>query len=235
MNILPIDETRKLFDNIVLSDENYDKFSRYADLLVEWNEKINLTAITDPAGITEKHFLDSVLPYEWVNVPNGASVIDVGTGAGFPGIPLKIMRDDIRLTLLDSLNKRINFLNTVCDDLGITAECIHGRAEDMGTAQLREKFDVATARAVARLSVLCEYCLPLVKVGGMFVALKGSSGIDEIKDAENAIKKLGGELITAKEYALPCGDGRTLVIIKKIAPTPKGYPRPKGKMNKNPL
>lgn len=235
MNILPIDKTRDLFGNIALSDENYARFSRYADLLVEWNEKINLTAITDPAGITEKHFLDSVLPYEWVDTPNGASVIDVGTGAGFPGIPLKIMRDDIRLTLLDSLNKRINFLNTVCSDIGVTAECIHGRAEDMGTSQLREKFDVATARAVARLSVLCEYCLPLVKVGGVFVALKGSSGIDEIKDAENAIKKLGGKLETVKEYCLPCGDGRTLVVVKKVAPTPKGYPRPKGKMNKNPL
>lgn len=235
MNILPIDETRNLFGNIALSDENYARFSRYADLLVEWNEKINLTAITDPQGITEKHFLDSILPYEWVNLPENASVIDVGTGAGFPGIPLKIMRDDIHLTLLDSLNKRINFLNTVCDDLNIIADCIHGRAEDMGTTQLREKFDIATARAVARLSVLCEYCLPLVKVGGMFVALKGSSGVDELKDAENAIKKLGGEPVSAREYSLPCGDGRTLVIIKKIAPTPKGYPRPKGKMNKNPL
>lgn len=235
MNLLPIDKTRELFGNIALSDENYARFSRYADLLVEWNEKINLTAITDPAGITEKHFLDSILPYEWVDLPENASVIDVGTGAGFPGIPLKIMRDDIRLTLLDSLNKRINFLNAVCSDIGVTAECIHGRAEDMGTSQLREKFDVATARAVARLSVLCEYCLPLVKVGGTFVALKGSSGIDEIKDAENAIKKLGGKLETVKEYCLPCGDGRTLVVIKKVASTPKGYPRPKGKMNKNPL
>lgn len=235
MNILPIDETRKLFNNIELSVENFERFSRYADLLVEWNEKINLTAITDPQGITEKHFLDSVLPFSFIDVPENAAVIDVGTGAGFPGIPLKIMRDDIRLTLLDSLQKRINFLNTVCDSLSINSDSVHSRAEDAGQGIMREKYDIVTARAVARLSVLCEYCLPLVKVGGAFVALKGASGEEELQDSANAIKILGGKVELVKKYNLPSGDERTLVVIRKVSPTPKVYPRSKGKMNKAPL
>lgn len=235
MNILPIDETRKLFNNIEMSVESFERFSRYADLLVEWNEKINLTAITDPQGITEKHFLDSVLPFSFIDIPENAAVVDVGTGAGFPGIPLKIMRDDIRLTLLDSLQKRINFLNTVCDSLLINSDNIHSRAEDAGQGTMREKYDIATARAVARLSVLCEYCLPLVKVGGAFVALKGSSGEDELQDSQNAVKLLGGEVELVKKYNLPSGDERTLVVIRKVSPTPKVYPRSKGKMNKAPL
>ncbi len=235
MNILDFDKTKKLFGEIALSPEQYDKLSRYADLLVEWNEKINLTAITDPVGITEKHFLDSILPFSMVDMPLGASVIDVGTGAGFPGIPLKIWREDISLTLLDSLNKRINFLNTVCEEIDAPAKAIHGRAEDMGQGELRESFDIATARAVARLSVLCEYCMPYVKVGGAFVALKGSSGNEELKEAENAIKILGGRPEKAISYTLPEGDERTLIVIRKIKPTPKLYPRAKGKMNKAPL
>lgn len=235
MNILPIEATRALFNNIDISVETFEKLTKYADLLVEWNEKINLTAITDPQGITEKHFLDSILPYTFIDIPQNATVIDVGTGAGFPGVPLKVFKSDIKLTLLDSLNKRINFLETLCNALEIDAECIHARAEDAGAGDLREQFDIATARAVARLSVLCEYCLPLVKVGGRFIALKGSSGLEELEDAENAIKILGGEIELSKEYTLPSGDERTLIVIKKVSHTPKNYPRSKGKMNKAPL
>lgn len=237
MNLISFDEFKKLFEGASLdvTDEQYDKFTKYADLLVEWNEKINLTAITDPEGIAIKHFLDSVLPLSMFDIPENASVIDVGTGAGFPGIPMKIMREDISLTLMDSLNKRVSFLSEVCDSIGICADCTHERAEDSGSGEKREKFDIATARAVARLSVLAEYCLPFVKVGGAFVALKGADCAEEIKSAYTAIKTLGGKTEKVIEYTLPTGDKRTLVIIRKIAPTPKAYPRPKGKMNKKPL
>ena len=237
MNLIKLEEFKDLFgaSSLEVTDVQYDKFVKYADLLVEWNEKINLTAITDPEGIAVKHFLDSVLPLSMFDLPENASVIDVGTGAGFPGIPLKIMRKDISLTLMDSLNKRVNFLSEVCSELGIDADCTHERAEDSGKGEKREKFDIATARAVARLSVLAEYCLPFVKVGGAFVALKGSDCQDEIKEAYTAIKTLGGKTEKVLEYALPTGDKRTLVVIRKITPTPKAYPRPKGKMNKKPL
>lgn len=237
MNLINKDDFIKLFSDsgIEIGEELYKQFSRYADMLVEWNEKINLTAITDPDGIAVKHFLDSVLPIKMFDLPENASVIDVGTGAGFPGIPMKIMRGDISLTLMDSLNKRVNFLSEVCAELGIDADCTHERAEDSGTGDKRERFDIATARAVARLSVLCEYCLPFVKVGGAFVALKGADCGEEIKEAYTAIKTLGGKTEKVIEYTLPTGDKRTLVVIRKIAPTPKAYPRPKGKMNKKPL
>lgn len=228
----------KLFakGNMAVNDEQYDKLEKYSRLLVEWNEKINLTAITDPEGIALKHFYDSVYPFTFIDIKENASLIDVGTGAGFPSCPLKIFRNDLRLTLLDSLNKRINFLQEVSDTLGLDAECIHGRAEELGrNSDFRDKFDVACARAVANLTELCEYCLPFVKMGGSFVALKGSSGLDELKDAENAIKTLGGKLETAREYALPNGDGRVLIVIKKTAPTPEKYPRNKGQMKKKRL
>lgn len=161
--------------------------------------------------------------------------MDVGTGAGFPGIPLKIIRPDIGLTLVDSLQKRITFLETVCAQLGVMAKTIHGRAEELGRSDMRESFDIATARAVARLSVLCEYCLPFVKVGGVFVALKGRDCAEEIRLAYTAIKTMGGEILKTVEYSLPSGDGRTAVIIKKVKPTPPAYPRTKAKMEKKPL
>ncbi len=237
MNLISFDEFKALFSGASLdvTKEQYEKFDRYADLLVEWNEKINLTAITDSEGIAIKHFLDSVLPLSMFDLKDSASIIDVGTGAGFPGIPMKIMRPDIKLTLMDSLQKRVNFLSEVCREIGIDADCTHERAEDSGKSDKREKFDYATARAVARLSVLCEYCLPFVKVGGAFVALKGADCEEEIKSAYTAIKTLGGKTENVVEYTLPTGDKRTLVVIRKIAPTPKAYPRPKGKMNKKPL
>lgn len=221
---------------ITLSDTQLVSFDRYAQLLCEWNKKINLTAITDAEGIEQKHFLDSALPLNMVGIPSGASMIDIGTGAGFPSCPMKILRRDLRITLLDSLNKRIGFLKALSDELSLSADCIHGRAEELGrTSEHRERFDVATARAVAELSQLCEYCMPFVKVGGAFIALKGSGGGEELKNAQNAIKILGGEAEGCTEYSLPGGDGRTLVVIRKVAATPEKYPRNKGQMTKKPL
>ena len=220
--------------NLALSDEQLDKFSLYAKMLVEWNEKINLTAITDDDGIAEKHFLDSVLPLTKADVPRGTTLIDVGTGAGFPAIPMKIFRSDIEITLLDSLNKRINFLSEVSETLGLSAKCVHSRAEDGGkNSMLREKFDIATARAVAPLPVLCEYCLPFVKVGGKFLALKGPN--ESAASAENAVKILGGKICSTWNYSLPSGDMRQLIVIEKINPTPQKYPRDAGKIKKSPL
>lgn len=234
-----IDKTRllRLFSsqNIHISEAQAEQFENYAGLLVEWNQKINLTAITEPQEIEEKHFLDSCLPFADIDIPEFASVVDVGTGAGFPGIPLKIIRPDIGLTLVDSLQKRITFLETVCAQLGVMAKTIHGRAEELGRSDMRESFDIATARAVARLSVLCEYCLPFVKVGGVFVALKGRDCAEEIRLAYTAIKTMGGEILKTVGYSLPSGDGRTAVIIKKVKPTPPAYPRTKAKMEKKPL
>ncbi|MBE6837871.1 MAG: 16S rRNA (guanine(527)-N(7))-methyltransferase RsmG [Ruminococcus sp.] len=230
---------RSLFDGAEISvgEDELSKFETYAKLLVEWNEKINLTAITAPDEICEKHFFDSVMPfYMWGGLKNGAEIIDVGTGAGFPSCPLKIVRSDLSLTLLDSLNKRINFLNTLSESIGLDAECVHGRAEEFGNnADFREKFDIATARAVANLRDLCEYCVPFVKVGGYFVALKGQSGLQEVDEAKNAIRILGGKVEKTFEYTLPNGDGRVLVIIKKVSTTPAKYPRNKGQMKKKPL
>ena len=239
MNITDKEAFKKLFagGGIEVTDEAYGRLSRYADMLVDWNGRMNLTAITDPEGIAEKHFFDSVYPFYMQDIlPLGASLIDVGTGAGFPSCPLKIFRDDIRLTLLDSLNKRIGFLKALSDELGLGAECIHGRAEELGrTAGRRESYDAASARAVANLTALCEYCLPFVKVGGSFIALKGSDGTNELKAAANAIKTLGGEVSLCKEYSLPSGDGRCLIVIGKVRRTPEKYPRNKGQMTKKPL
>ncbi len=224
---------------IGLTDLQIEKLNCYAQLLVDWNQKINLTALTSPTDIEQKHFLDSVLPFfmkDGCELPQGSGLLDVGTGAGFPGCPLKIMRPDIDVTLLDSLNKRISFLKELSDRLDLSAECIHGRAEELGrNAYYREKFDIVTARAVAKLSELCEYCMPFVKIGGVFAALKGSGGEEELAGAEHAIDVLGGTLLTCKVYKLPCGDGRTLIVIRKTSLTPEKYPRDKGRMKKKPL
>lgn len=222
--------------NLSVSDGHVERFDEYAEMLVSYNEKVNLTALTSPEDIAEKHFIDSILPFLHFPLKEGASVIDVGTGAGFPSCPLKIIRDDISLTLVDSLNKRVNFLSMLSDALKLDAECIHARAEELGrNSDYRESFDVATARAVANLPILCEYCMPFVKIGGYFVALKGSRGAEEAKEAYTAIKTLGGKLQEVYEYSLPSGDNRTLVVIKKISQTPPKYPRNKGVMTKKPL
>ena len=217
--------------NMPLSDGQAAQFSTYADMLVEKNKVMNLTAVTDSEGIIIKHFADSCLPLGMAEIPMNARLIDVGTGAGFPSIPMKIVRPDLKITLLDSLNKRVNFLKEVSDALDLSAECIHSRAEDGARAGsktknvLRETFSVATARAVARLSVLSEYCLPYVKSGGRFLALKGSDCMGEIEAAKPIIKELGGEITGITEYTLPNGDGRTLIVIEKTGSTPGEYPR----------
>ena len=230
--------TNELFASlsIPITEEQFERLNRYAQLLVQRNEQINLTAITDPEGIAVKHFFDSIYPFTMFVPEDGAKLIDVGTGAGFPSCPLKIYRDDVHITLLDSLNKRVNFLQELSDSVGLNAECVHGRAEEFGRkAEYREQYDIATARAVANLRDLCEYCLPFVKVGGAFVSLKGSSGQEELDEAKAAIKLLGGKTEKVVEYELPNGDGRTLIVIRKVSPTPSKFPRNAGQMKKKPL
>lgn len=190
---------------VAVDDGMAQRFSLYADLLAEWNERMNLTAITDPEGILYKHFLDSIAAAPCL--PAGAlRLIDVGSGAGFPGVPLAIVRPDIELTLLDSLGKRLTFLQALCDAIGLRARLIHARAEEGGRRpDLREQFDAATARAVAALPVLCEYCLPFVKPGGRFLALKGPDGDTELSAAANAIGVLGGKAEKTRAFTLPGG------------------------------
>jgi len=219
-----------------LSDTQTSYFVRYARLLVEWNQKINLTAITEPDGIARLHFVDSLLLRCAIEPIENAKVIDVGTGAGFPGIPLKIMRPDIELTLLDSLNKRILFLEEVSKELGQKNICIHSRAEEAGqNDKYREQYDIATARAVASLNQLAEYCLPFIKTGGYFIALKGPGYEEEMKQAEQAVKELGGQYEKACPFTLADGTQRGLVVVKKISQTPTKYPRMGGKIKKSPL
>lgn len=180
-----------------------DKLDRYAQLLVEWNQKMNLTAITEPQEIVWKHFVDSLLLLKAAELPQGASLIDVGTGAGFPSMPVKIAREDLKVTMLDSLQKRLTFLAEVNDQLGLDCSFVHSRAEDGGKQKnLRERFDFATARAVANLRDLAEYCLPYVRVGGSFIALKGPDVEEEVREAKNAIATMGGKV--EKGYPLPC-------------------------------
>ena len=218
-----------------LTAQQLEQFDLYAKLLVEWNEKMNLTAITQPRDIVIKHFLDSILALKAVELPQGASLVDVGSGAGFPSVPMLILRPDLKLTLLDSLNKRLIFLEALLADLGLEATRLHARAEEAGKGNQRQQFDCATARAVAQLNKLCEYCLPLVKEGGTFLALKGADGQAEAESAAKAIKLLGGTLGEIKHYALPDGDKRALVVIKKTSQTPPKYPRPSAQISKAPL
>lgn len=221
---------------VPLSEEQLEQLEKYAALLCEWNEKMNLTAITDDEGIAYKHFLDCLALLRNFDIPKNAKVADVGTGAGFPGIVLKIARPDIELTLIDSLQKRLTFLDTVLRELGIKATLVHSRAEDAGHDKaLREKFDVVTARAVANLSVLTEYCLPLAKVGGAFVPMKTAEVAEELFGAENAVKILGGETRETKIYELPNVGGRSIAVIDKKSQTPPKYPRQRVKLSEKPL
>lgn len=221
-----------------LSREQYEKFIIYMKLLQEWNEKVNLTAIVEDEDIIKKHFIDSIKAFKREEFKKAKTLIDVGTGAGFPGLPIAIMKDDINVTLLDSLNKRVNFLNTVINELGLSnVIAIHSRAEDGARDnKLRERFDIATSRAVANMSVLSEFCLPYVKVGGSFIALKGPSVDQEIKESTGAIKILGGELLDICEVNIEDTELRhNLVVVKKIKGCPKTYPRKAGLITKNPL
>lgn len=223
-------------EGFLLSDQQLAAFERYAELLVEWNQKMNLTAITEPEEIAVKHFVDSLMLLKYIDLPENGSLIDVGTGAGFPGIPIKIYSPSVRVTLLDALNKRINFLDAVSKELGQENRCLHLRAEEGGRKpELREQFDVATARAVASMTALAEYCLPYVKVGGVFAALKGFEIESELEEAKPAIKLLGGKVERVEQYTLAGELKRSVVVIKKISQCSTKYPRNSAKIVKNPL
>lgn len=222
---------------LVFTEKQLEQFSLYFDLLIETNKVMNLTAITEPEEVAVKHIIDSLLAYDEKIFP-GKLLADVGTGAGFPGIPLKIYCPELKVVLLDSLAKRLKFLQTVIERLGLEdISCVHLRAEDAGqNKDHREKYDLVTARAVARLSVLSEYCLPLVKQGGYFIAMKGSKFKEEITEGLTAVSILGGEIVSAEEVKLPgLDDGRAIIKIRKIKRTPAKYPRKAGLPEKQPL
>ena len=222
---------------IYLKRKQLQQFGVYFDLLTETNKVMNLTALTSPQDVAVKHFIDSLLCYD-ETIMKGKKLIDVGTGAGFPGIPLKIYDPSLQLILLDSLEKRLKFLQTAVRELQLAeVGFVHMRAEDAGRHKtLRGQADVAVSRAVARLSVLAEYCLPLVKKGGFFVALKGSKYKEEIAEAENAVRILGGSVTSVKEVELPgLDDGRAVIVIRKTKDTPSAYPRKVGLPGKSPL
>lgn len=222
--------------DISVSDEVCSKLSRYYELLIEWNEKMNLTAITEPEDVALKHFADSLSLLSYVDIQQGASVIDVGTGAGFPGMALKIARPDIRLTLLDSLNKRLVFLDEVCTELGIDdVTMIHSRAEDGSRTELRDSFDYAVSRAVASLNTLCEYDMPYVRQGGRFIAMKSKDAQTEIDEAKNALKELCGEIKAVHSFELGTAGERCIIEIEKTAPTPERYPRKSKAIKNKPL
>jgi len=220
------------------SENAINEFEKYKDLIIEWNKKINITSIDSEEEIYLKHFIDSVIIKKYVIIKKGSKTIDIGTGGGFPGIPLKILDKSMNITLLDSLNKRIKFLNKVVKILNFKdVECIHGRAEELGQNQkYREKYDYGFSRAVASLNILLEYGLPFIKKDGYFVVFKGSNFKEELENSKNALKKLGGEITEIKKYELPEGNiSRSLILVKKVINTPKKYPRRPGTPNKKPL
>ncbi|KRQ85950.1 Ribosomal RNA small subunit methyltransferase G [Caloramator mitchellensis] len=223
---------------IELDEEKVEKFLKYMELLKSWNEKINLTAITDDIEIIKKHFLDSISIVKSNLIKDDASIIDVGTGAGFPGIPIKIIKPNTKVVLLDSLQKRVNFLNEVIKELNLKGiEAVHSRAEDAAKSEkYREKFDISTARAVAHMSILSEYCIPFVKVNGHFIALKGPTVDEEINESRNAIGTLGGKLKSIIETTIPEYDvNHKLIIVEKIKETDKKYPRKPSQIEKKPI
>jgi 16S rRNA (guanine527-N7)-methyltransferase len=223
---------------IEASDKMLADFQKYKEILVEWNQKMNLTGIEDEKEVFIKHFLDSVSAVTKGYIKNGMSLIDVGTGAGFPGMPLRICLPELKVTLLDSLNKRINFLQEVANQLDIDdIEFIHGRAEDFGKSEeYRECFDIATARAVAGLPALMEFCVPFVKVGGYFVCLKGPNANLELEESKKAMEALGLEYIEKIDIKLPEIDlDHNILVFKKVKNTPSKYPRKAGKVTKNPI
>ena len=219
---------------IELDQTALDRFDTYAELLVEWNGKMNLTAITEPEEIEVKHFLDCLMLPKYFDLGNTKTVIDVGAGAGFPSVPLLIYNPDLCLTMMDAINKRLTFLDTAIHAIGLEANLVHARAEDSGQDKnYREMFDLATARAVAPMNVLAEYCLPFVKVGGYFVALKGSN--DDTEQAKDAIATLGGEVVSNVSYKLNGTEPRSIVVVKKISQTPTQFPRKAKKISAKPL
>ena len=217
---------------ITLTNDQFNRLDLYAEILVNYNEKVNLTAITDPLGIENKHFVDSLLFA--ANERVQGSLIDVGTGAGFPGIVAKIFKPSLELTLLEPTGKRCTFLQYALDTLGLKGTVLKERAEEAARKGYREKYDVATARAVADLRVLSEYCLPLVKVGGYFIAMKGEASA-ELDSAKAALSRLGAKFEETVNVALPDDSRRSLIVCKKVSPTPSAYPRNGGKIAKSPL
>ncbi len=231
---LLISDAEKL--GISLTDEQIKRFEKLAELLVEQNKTMNLTAITDPDGIAVKHFADSISALSAYDFAENAKVLDVGTGAGFPSIPLLIARPDLEMTMIDSTAKKLKYVASTVETLGLDAEVLHTRAEEAGQSkEYREKFDIVCSRAVAALNVLCEYCLPFVKVGGVFLAMKAAKAQEEIADAKNAIKTLGGKIVAEKSFSLSDGGERTIVVIKKISQVPPKYPRVSAQIAKKPL
>ena len=222
--------------HVKLDETALERFDLYGKLLVEWNEKINLTAITDPEGVTIKHFLDSITIFSYVDIPEGAKVIDVGTGAGFPGLAMLIARPDLQMTLMDSTKKRLTVIEDILEKIGLSADVVHSRAEEAGKKEeYREKYDFSTARAVTNLRDLAEYCLPFVKVGGSFVPMKSAKTQEEIAEGKKAIHVLGGQIAKVDTFVLlDCGE-RTIINVKKISSTPAKYPRPSAKIAKNPI
>ena len=223
--------------NIGIDRKQEDLFLRYYDLLIEWNNKINLTAITDKDDVIIKHFTDSISILKYID-PAKKTIIDIGTGAGFPGIPIKIICPSCKVVLLDSLNKRIGFLNEVISSLGLSdIECIHGRAEDIAKdSDHREKYDIVVSRAVSRLNILSEYCLPFVNIDGLFISYKSGSIDEELEEASGAVLKLGGSMGSVERFRLPNSDlERSLVIIKKTGHTMDKYPRKAGVPERKPL
>lgn len=229
--------------NIEISDDQINCFEKYYELLIEKNKVMNLTAITDKEDVIVKHFIDSIalIPYltdKGININNKLKIIDIGTGAGFPGLPLKIMMPDVKFTLLDSLNKRVSFLNEVIYELKLKdIEALHGRAEDYASDnKYREKYDICVSRAVANLSTLSEYCIPFVKEDGFFISYKAGESEEEINNSKNAIKILGGKINKVEEFVLPGTDvSRVFVFIRKLELTDKKYPRKAGVPAKKPL
>ncbi len=237
-----IEEFSKIFNDylkelsIKINEEQIQKFYTYMNLLMEWNEKINLTAITKPEEIILKHFVDCLTISKYIET--NSKLIDVGTGAGFPGIPLKIYRSDLKVTLVDSLNKRLNFLNEVINSLKLeNIETIHARAEELGRNKgYREKFDIATSRAVANLSTLSEYLLPFIKIGGKCICMKGADIDGELDNAKKAIEVLGGKVVGKEVFNLPQSDlGRSIIVIEKTKNTPGKFPRKPGTPAKEPI
>ena len=224
--------------NINLSDQQKKQFETYFKTLVEWNQKMNLTAITEKQDVYLKHFYDSLAPILYKIIPNQElNLLDIGAGAGFPSIPMKIIFPEIKITIIDSLNKRITFLDNLSQELGLkNITLLHGRAEDFGQDKnFRNQFDFVTARAVARLNVLSELTIPFLKKGGQLISLKASQMADEVIESKNAFNILGGKLQEQVDYNLPNGDERHLVLVKKTKDTPKKYPRKAGTPNKTPL
>jgi 16S rRNA (guanine527-N7)-methyltransferase len=221
---------------IELGDEEISRFDMLAERLIEQNKTMNLTAITDPDEVVIKHFVDSISLLSAVTPEEGAKILDLGTGAGFPGIPLLICRPDIKLTMVDSTAKKLKYVASTVEALGLEAETLHSRAEEAGKqSEYREQYDIVCSRAVAALNLLCEYCLPFVKVGGIFAAMKSAKADEEIALAKNALKTLGGKIVDKKTFALSDGGERTIILIKKVSQIPSKYPRPSAQIAKKPL